>query len=383
MTIIFLILLIIFALEFILIFRLWLDYIKAPKLSKICEDEREMPFVSLLIPVRNEEKNISHCLNSLINQDYPNYEIIIIDDNSEDRTYEISEEYVRKYPNIKLIKCPKKPEGWLGKSYALHCGVREAKGEFFGFIDADVSLSSQALSKAMYYILENKCAALSFLPTLKNISFWEKVIQPVMGFMIIFTHPIQAVNNINSNKVMANGQFMLFNRDVYFKIGGHESIKGEIVEDVELAKRVKSFNLPYQIVLALEDMQTRMYDNLKAIWQGWGKSIYPYIKANPIGMWIGLLIISILFLFPFFSFFTISFYAVGNFLKFKKIFLLNLFIVIFLLSNAIFSRKFMNQKMIYGLFFPLALIILLSLFLKRTLDLLRNKGVVWKGRIYK
>jgi len=383
MNILFYFLLSVFIAEIILIIQLWIDYKRAPMLKNVYCDDREMPFISLLIPARNEEKNISNCLDSLLRQDYPNYEIIVIDDNSEDKTYEIVEEYVRKYPNIKLIKCPEKPEGWLGKSFALHTGVREARGNYLGFIDADVLLSPQALSKAIYYMIENKCAALSFLPTLKNLTFWEKVIQPVMGFMIIFTHPIKKVNEKGSNKIMANGQFMLFETSAYYKCGGHEAIKSEVVEDVELTKRVKFLNMPYQLVLALEDMQTRMYDSLKAIWQGWGKSIYPYIKANPFGMWLGLLIIFILFLLPFFSFIPLCFYSLHEFSKVRNIFILNLIIIIFLFSNAIISRKIMNQKMIYGLFFPLALLILLSLFAKRTIDYIRNKCVIWKGRVYK
>src|SRR4030042_2220806 len=202
------------------IIHMWIDHFKAPRLGAVYTDDRELPLLSVLVPARNEESNIARCIESLIKQDYPNYEIIIIDDNSTDKTFAIAEEYANKLPNIKILKCPEKPPGWLGKSFALHYGVSKAQGKYFAFIDADVTLSTQILSKTMWFIIERKASMISLLPTLVNETFWENTVQPVMGFMIVLTHQHRLVNNPHSSRVVANGQYILFEREGYFKIGG-------------------------------------------------------------------------------------------------------------------------------------------------------------------
>ncbi len=364
----------------------WLDYWRAPRLKYVYTDGRELPLISILVPARNEEANIANCIECLIKQDYANYEIIIIDDNSTDKTYEIAINYANKYPNIKVLKCPEKPEGWLGKSYALHYGVQQAKGNYFAFIDADVTLSNKIISKAYWFLNEHRAAMISLLPTLVNRTFWEHTIQPVMGFMIVLSFPHHLVNNPKSSRVVANGQFILFERDAYFKIGGHEAIKSELVEDVELARLVKKNKLRYYIVIALDDMKTHMYHSLKDIWQGWGKSIYPYIKSNPIRLWTGLIFLSIIFFFPFLTILPYSIkyyhssYALPIYLD--KVFLLNLLVIVIILINSFFARRSMNQSSIYALLFPLAFAMLLALFIKRSFDYIRKRGVTWKNRIY-
>jgi len=374
---------IIIALLVIITLYSWLDHFNAPRLKEVYKDDRELPLISVLVPARNEEANIANCLESLIKQDYANYEIIIIDDNSIDKTYEIAMDYAKKYPNIKVIKCPEKPEGWLGKSYALHFGVKEASGDYFAFIDADVTLSSQILSKAFWFLNEKKADMISLLPTLINKTFWEHVVQPVMGYMIVLSYPHYLVNNPKSSRVVANGQFLLFKREAYFKIGGHEAIKSQLVEDVELARLIKKNNLRYFIVLALDDMKTHMYHSLRDIWRGWGKSIYPYIKSNPIKLWLGLLALFIIFFVPFITIFTITFKCfIMNDLN-KELFWLNLASITTITGNVIFARRSMNQKTIYALLFPIGFAVLFALFAKRTIDYAKKAGVVWKDRIYK
>ena len=369
--------------------HIWFDYQRAPRLGKVYTDNRKLPFVSVMIPARNEQQNIANCLDGLLKQDYPDFEILVIDDGSEDKTFEIASEYAKKYPSIRVLKCPEKPSGWLGKSFALHYAVSQAKGDYFAMIDADVSMSPHIISRVMYYALENKIALVSLLPTLKNINFWENAVQPVMGFMIVLSHPMYKVNDPASSRVVANGQFLLFERNAYFKIGGHEAIKSELVEDVELARSTKNHNLPYALVLALDDMQTRMYESLYGIWRGWGKSIYPYIQENPVKLWLGLFSLFIVFMFPFFTFLRVglnflSVYSAYNYISFAmlKTLLYNSAVVLLIYIIAVLARGHMNQKRIYAIFFPIAFAILFALFLTRTYDAIFKKGVMWKGRIY-
>lgn len=365
----------------------WVDYRRAPKLSNVYANGRELPLISVLVPARNEEANIANCLDSLIMQDYANYEIIVIDDNSTDRTYEVATEYASKFPNIKVLKCPEKPEGWLGKSYALHYGIQESKGDYFAFIDADVTLSNRILSRAFWFLNEHNASMISLLPTLVNKTFWECTVQPVMGYMIVLTYPHNLVNNPKSSRVVANGQFILFERNAYFKVGGHEAIKSEIVEDVELARLVKKNNFRYYIVIALDDMKTHMYHSLKDIWRGWGKSIYPYIKSSPIKLWLGLILLFIIFFLPFITIILTSYKLCtstpSSFSFWSNIFYLNLLSIIIIIINSAFARRSMNQNPIYALFFPLGFAILFALFIKRTYDYVKKTGVVWKDRIYR
>jgi len=224
---------------------------------------------------------------------------------------------------------------------------------------------------------------ISLLPTLINKTFWEHVVQPVMGYMIVLSYPHYLVNNPKSSRVVANGQFLLFKREAYFKIGGHEAIKSQLVEDVELARLIKKNNLRYFIVLALDDMKTHMYHSLRDIWRGWGKSIYPYIKSNPIKLWLGLLALFIIFFVPFITIFPITFKCfIMNDLN-KELFWLNLASITTITGNVIFARRSMNQKTIYALLFPIGFAVLFALFAKRTIDYAKKAGVVWKDRIYK
>lgn len=365
----------------------WVDYWRAPKLGNTYANGRELPLISVIVPARNEEANIANCLDSLIMQDYANYEIIIVDDNSTDRTYEIAMEYANKFPNIEVLKCPEKPEGWLGKSYALHYGVQKAKGAYFSFIDADVTISKSLISKAFWFLNEHNASMISLLPTLVNKTFWECTVQPVMAYMIVLTYPHNLVNNPKSSRVVANGQFILFERNAYYNIGGHEAIKSEIVEDVELARLVKKNNLRYYIVIALYDMKTHMYHSLKDIWRGWGKSIYPYIKSSPIKLWLGLLLLFIVFFLPFISIIPISYKfgtATSTALSYwSNIFYLNLSSIIIIIINSAFVRRSMNQNPIYAILFPLAFAVLFTLFIKITFNYIKKTGVIWKDRKYR
>ena len=241
------------------------------------------PLVSVVVPARNEERNIPGCLESLLAQDYPNYEVIVVDDRSTDRTGALVEEVARKDARVRLLKGVRLQEGWLGKSHAVHQGVREASGEWFLFVDADTWHHPRSLSAAMSHVLNEKVDMLSLYPHFLCKTFWEKVIQPAVGRMILIAGPVKFVNSRRPALrifFMAIGQFILIRRRVYEAVGGHEAIRGRVTEDVELARGVKRAGYCLNFLYGTDALHTRMYDNFTDLWRGWSRSFYPAMGNN-------------------------------------------------------------------------------------------------------
>ena len=243
------------------------------------------PRVSVIVPARNEEKNISRCLKSLLEQDYPNLEIIVVDDRSTDRTGALVDVFRERDDRVrKVVGAPLK-DGWLGKSHAAHQGFREATGEWLLFVDADTWLHPRGVSACMGHVLEGRVDMLSLYPHFVCESFWEKVIQPAVGRMILISGPVDFVNSpsrIFRMFAMAIGQFLLFRRSVYQAVGGHEAIRGRVVEDVELARAVKHAGYRLNFLYGIDVLNTRMYKTFTELWRGWSRSFYPAMGHNPL-----------------------------------------------------------------------------------------------------
>jgi len=243
------------------------------------------PRVSVIVPARNEEKNLPRCLESLLEQDYPNLEIIVVDDRSTDRTGEVVDAYCRRDGRVKKVSGRVLEPGWLGKSHAVHQGVREATGAWFLFMDADTWLHPRGVSASMGHVLEKDVDMLSLYPHFVCESFWEKVIQPAVGRMILISGPVDFVNSrkpIFRIFTMAIGQFLLFRRSVYEAVGGHEAIRDRVVEDVELSRAVKQAGYHLNFLYGTEVLHTRMYKTFTELWRGWSRSFYPAMGNHPV-----------------------------------------------------------------------------------------------------
>ncbi len=233
------------------------------------------PRISILVAAKDEQDNIETCVRSLAASDYPNFEIIVINDRSEDRTGEIADRLATEDDRIRVIHIETLPDGWKGKNHAMHTACEQATGEYLLFTDADCrQLSPHTLSVALQWMNDRGVGMLSLLPTLDIQSFWENIIQPVgTGVMMIWFEPAK-VSNPDRPNAYANGAFILVRRDVYDRIGGHAAVKNDMQEDMELALRVKQQKLGLIVTRSAGLFSVRMYTSIGQIFRGWTRIFY-------------------------------------------------------------------------------------------------------------
>lgn len=285
--------------EFILIISLSVfalisvyNLLTAPVLNSEVNTQTRQKLVSILIPARNEEKNIFNCINSVINQTYPNLEIIVLDDDSTDKTFEIVAGI--NHNRLKIIKGNPLPNDWLGKNWACYQLAEISKGDYLLFIDADVALSPAAVEAAVSEIEHNNFSLISVFPTQRMKSFGEYLIVPLMNWLLLAFLPLKFVyTTLNKSFIAANGQFMLWKKDDYYKIGGHQQAKNEIVEDMALARLAKKNNLKIKTLLGGYLVSCRMYNSFSEAYKGFQKNFYAGFSINFI---LFLSIISFLFI---------------------------------------------------------------------------------------
>ncbi len=234
----------------------------------------EGPLVSIVLPARNEERNIQQCLSSLLGQCYPNLEVVMVDDESTDKTLHLAQALAARDSRLTVIKGTPLPRGWIGKNHAVHQAMHHARGDWFLFTDADTVHSPQALASALDLEVREKADMLCLFTHQHQDTFWEKVVQPaVLLAVFALGGTAHEANDPRSPIVKTNGQYMLIRRQAYESVGGHEAFKADIVEDLALARNVKRAGFRLLLADGRALVTTRMYASLKEIWQGWSKNM--------------------------------------------------------------------------------------------------------------
>jgi chlorobactene glucosyltransferase len=238
------------------------------------------PFISVLIPARNEEKRIRPCLGTLVDSNYPHLEILVLDDHSSDGTADLVRKRAQGDSRVRLLTGQELPSGWTGKAWACHQLAQAAKGEFLVFVDADTRFSDITLSQAVSLALNQKADLISLWPYLEAKSWSEHLIIPFVHLFILLYLP-HWLGGRSASLGAANGQFLLFRRSAYEKIRGHESVAGHLVEDIALGRKMRAAgfrvlnqdgtNPGHHIAL----VRCRMYDNFQDLWNGFTKNLYP------------------------------------------------------------------------------------------------------------
>lgn len=228
------------------------------------------PSVHIVVAARDEAENIDRCLRSLLAQDYPRLQVTCVDDRSEDETESIARRVAAEDSRLRVIRVDELPDGWMGKNHAMHVGVQGVQSDMLLFTDADCDFHCRrAVSVAVAYAGANEAGLLSVLPVLATDSFWEHVVQPVCGgVMMIWFHP-DKVNNPRRSNAYANGAFMLFTREAYEQVGGHEALADSPNEDLQLARRAKASGAGLRVVRNRDLYSVRMYRRLGQIFKGW------------------------------------------------------------------------------------------------------------------
>jgi cellulose synthase/poly-beta-1,6-N-acetylglucosamine synthase-like glycosyltransferase len=235
------------------------------------------PFVSVLIAAKDEEDNIETAVRTMLQQDYPSFEVIAINDRSNDRTGDILESLKAEQSDgqLKVIHVDELREGWFGKNNAMRVGLKHARGEWFCFGDADCrQTSNKTLSVAVRHAVERKLDFFSVLPFLETHSIWERIIQPVCGAVMMFWFHPKKVNDPENAAAYANGAFMMLHRDCYEGIGGHEAVRTEVNEDMHMARRAKEQGYRLEVIPSENLYHVRMYSRLGDIWRGWSRIFY-------------------------------------------------------------------------------------------------------------
>ena len=259
------------------------------------------PLVSILIPARDEEANIEACLESLRKQDYPNFEILVLDDNSSDNTANIVERISAKDSRIQQIRGEPLPEGWAGKPFACYQLAKEARGSWLLFTDADTTHAPHMIRSVLALALRLKASLLSGFPRQLATSLAQKIAIPVLYFIILSWLPLWWLQRSKKPKPsLAIGQLLLFPREEYWRIGGHEAVKSRILEDVWLGVEINRHGGRQVAVNLSPVVSCNMYRNVGAMWEGFVKWIYSVAALSPIGLTVMLIAGYAFFLAPFY-----------------------------------------------------------------------------------
>jgi glycosyltransferase involved in cell wall biosynthesis len=243
----------------LLIYRMW------PRTFRPCMVQpASWPLVSIIVPARNEEKVIGPLLDSLAKLDYPHYEIIVVDDCSEDDTAIIARTY-----NVRLIRGQERPEGWNGKQWACHQGAMAAHGSYLLFTDADTVHHTTGLRRVMCEMLNSEAQGLTVLPQHQNPKFWERLTGPFHCLLLAVTNPY---GKPRSGQVFAIGQYLVFERKFYDRMGGHTRVRADWVEDIPLAEAVLAERGRWKVYTGPAVFSVRMYETLSDFIRGWRRN---------------------------------------------------------------------------------------------------------------
>lgn len=235
--------------------------------------------VSVIIPARNEEANIARAVRSVASQEGIR-EILVVDDQSSDRTQEILEGLRGEIPALRVIRLDALPKGWTGKAHALATGARAASGAWLLFTDADTEHRPGSLEALLARAESERADLLSVTPGQQVITWWEKAVIPLVYVHLAGLYRFEEVSDPRSPAAAANGQYLLIRREAYERAGGHEAVRAEILEDVELARRVKAAGGRLLFLPGAARVETRMYGAFGEMWEGWTKNLYLLYGGN-------------------------------------------------------------------------------------------------------
>jgi chlorobactene glucosyltransferase len=345
------------------------------------------PLISVCIPARNEERNIRACVEAVLKQDYPNLEVIVLDDRSTDATLRILTDLAARDSRLRPISGSDLPPGWAGKPHALHQASALARGEWLCFIDADTFLEPSALSSTYAKALETDADLFTIMTFQVLGSFWEKTVMPLVMTALSVGFSPRKVNDPKRRDAIANGQFILIKRSVYDAIGGHASVKDSIVEDKAISQQVKWNG--YRLVVAdgMKVARTRMYTSLPEMWEGWTKNIYLGLRDQAGLLWLGafgalLSFMAALFLPLWLLLGGIWYLNDGGWMA-LTVTLEALALWLYLLVVRAQIAEKMNIPRWYALTTPLGAAVFGAMMLTSAWRVVTRKGVTWKGRIYK
>ncbi len=333
--------------------------------------EKDFPGISIIVPARNEEANLPCLLTSLVHQNYPRYEVIVVDDASTDNTAAIVQEYAED--DVRLVSIDGPPEGWTGKNYACWMGAGYACYPWLLFVDADTELASFALSSTIHFATTHSINALSLFPQQRCETFWERLLLP-FAYQQYFIG-INAQVNKSDGPALANGQYLFIHRNAYEQVNGHAANAGSIVDDAALAMSLKRQGVASLVCRGEGFVSVRMYTSLQQIANGFGKNTYPYLRQSPL-TGIQTAISTTLA-----SAVALLFVDARREKSYTLLFIAVLAYIAQVLSALPWLKHF-GIALRYALLTPLAALTFLAIAINSLLHTIIGHSVAWKGRSY-
>jgi len=353
-----------------------------PYLDKFENKSKATPKVSIILPARNEEEFIIKCLDSLIDQDYKNYEIIVIDDSSEDSTGEIISKYAEKNSKIIPVTARPKPNGWMGKNWACMEGYHKATGELLLFTDADTKHSKKVISLAVSHLISFELDALSAIPRMVTLDFWTNITLPMISTFLHTRFSALNVNNPAKKTGYFFGSFFIMKKETYEKVGMHEGVKHEIIEDGALGKKVKELGYKMKMVRGEHLIDAVWARDKGTLWNALKRLMVPLYLQN------GKIAVGIFFAVLFLLFVPFPVLATSVLSQSEDISAKILCITAGIASALIYTGSVVEVKMglklktVYALFAPLGSLTVVLGFLSGLIEAKGTSSISWRGRKY-
>lgn len=366
----------------LLIRSMWISFRDSPYLDKFTEKSHQKPKVSIILPARNEEEFITKCLDSLVDQDYENYEIIAIDDRSEDRTGQIISSFAQKNSKIIHVTAEPKPENWMGKNWACFEGFKRSAGELLLFTDADTKHSKKMVSLSVSHLLSENLDALTVIPKMLCLDFWTRVTLPMLSTFLHTRFSALRVNDPSKKTGYFFGSFFIIKRKAYESVGTHEGVKGELVEDGALGKKVKESGFKMKMVRAEHLLEAVWARDLPTLWHALKRLVIPlYLQNKKMAVGIFFAVLFLLFMpFPILTY-AASFANSGT--SFSLLFSISVITAGLLYIAAILeAKKGLGLGLVHALLGPIGSFMIVVGFASGILQVKSNKALMWRGRTY-
>lgn len=341
------------------------------------------PLISIIVPARNEARNIERCARSVLATSYPRVEVIVVNDHSEDATSALARAIAGADARLHVLDNPPLPVGWFGKQWACATGAAAAVGDLLLFIDADTWHAPDLLSRALHAMQSRGVDLLSVAGQQETRSFWERLLQPQIFWMLLARYGgTEGIGRARrAENVLASGQFLLMRRLTYEAVGGHAAVRDKVAEDLALAQRFVRTGHRVAMVLGRQQLSTHMYASLGELIEGWGKNVYAGgIDAMPGGRLGRLLFPLVLLLFPLMAVLPaiVLALALAGLLGTAWLVWSALCVGFSVVWWALIYRGF-GQPWWFALLHPLGGAMVTYIFMRA---IVRGRRVAWKGRAY-
>ncbi|HEX2107606.1 MAG TPA: glycosyltransferase [Nitrososphaera sp.] len=345
---------------------------------------KRFPQVSIILPARNEDRYIARCLDSLLGQDYPNFEIIAINDSSTDRTGEIMKAYAAKDSRVIHVNASPKPEGWTGKNWACYQGYLHARGELLMFTDADSRHLPSAMSLAVGQVVSQNLDALTAVPRLICNDFWTKMTLPVLATFLHTRFSPLRVNDPNTKTGYFFGSFFLITRSTYEAVGTHKGVREELVEDGALGGKVKASKFRMKMVRGESQIDAVWARDLPTLWQGLRRFMIPVYYQDKAGAYMMVMAVFFILFAPFVSlpYLVLGSSLAGN-ISFRILLGLQVSaIALIMITVAAQCRLAIFENPLYAFAAPLSGGLISFSFLSAIVDAKKKGAVSWRDRNY-